>query len=158
MKKKLNKKNNLFCLSSDDALPANYSILTERLKPLYNVLKEFSLDFNSGNFKIADAISSGRNEGRKNTTISFPELQKNTLLPTTVFLQKEDSFSVLKEFSFDFNSGNIKIAGDFSIGRNEGRKKNHNNIFSEVKNITLLPTTYRKAKAFMYRQSKNSDS
>ena len=98
MKKKLNKKNNLFCLSSDDALPANYSILTERL---YNVLKEFSLDFNSGNFKIADAISSGRNEGRK---------------------------------------------------------KNHNNIFSEVKNITLLPTTYRKAKAFMYRQSKNSDS
>ena len=76
MKKKLNKKNNLFCLSSDDALPANYSILTERLKLLYNVLKEFSLDFNSGNFKIADAISSGRNEGRKNTTISFPELQK----------------------------------------------------------------------------------
>ena len=129
MKKKLNKKNNLFCLSSDDALPANYSILTERLKLLYNVLKEFSLDFNSGNFKIADAISSGRNEGRKNTTISFPELQKNTLLPTTVFLQKEDSFSVLKEFSFDFNSGNIKIAGDFSIGRNEGRKKPQQYLF-----------------------------
>ena len=39
-------------------------------------IKRIFLDFNSGNFKIADAISSGRNEGRKNTTISFPELQK----------------------------------------------------------------------------------
>ena len=30
-------------------------------------IKRIFLDFNSGNFKIADAISSGRNEGRKKT-------------------------------------------------------------------------------------------
>ena len=130
MKKKLNKKNNLFCLSSDDALPANYSILTERLKLLYNVLKEFSLDFNSGNFKIADAISSGRNEGRKNTTISFPELQKKyTSSYYCILTERRQLFCILKEFSFDFNSGNIKIAGDFSIGRNEGRKKPQQYLF-----------------------------
>ena len=49
----------------------------------------------------------------------------------------------IKRIFLDFNSGNFKIADAISSGRNEGRKKNHNNIFSEVKNITLLPTTYR---------------
>ena len=108
-------------------------------------IKRIFLDFNSGNFKIADAISSGRNEGRKKTQQflfqSYPvpgtKIHFFKLLSS---YRKKTAFLYLKNFHYTFTVYPAPLPGV----RNEGRKKH--DFFSKIKKITLLPTTYRKAK------------